>query len=73
LDNTLGLFLSMNGFQPNAVDLHSQGRPVMILMDGADLNAVLEDRIALPELLTRKRQHAARTGEILLGASAILS
>lgn len=73
LDNTLGLLLSMNGFQPSAVDLHSQGRPTMILMEGADLSAVLENRISLPDLLTRKRQHAARTGQILVTAYEIIS
>jgi hypothetical protein len=72
LDNTLGLFLAMSGFQPAAVELHSSGRPVMILMDGADLSAVIEGRIGLPELLTRKKQHAARTGKILLPAWTVL-
>ena len=71
LDNTLGLFLSMNGFQDSAVELHSQGRAVMILMDGADLSAVVEGRIELPELVSRKRQHAARTGDIYLKAYEI--
>lgn len=71
LDNTLGLFVSMSGFQPTAVTLHS-GRSVIILMDGADLMAVLEGRIDLPELLKRKRQHAARTGEVMLAAYLIL-
>lgn len=72
LDNTLGLFLSMNGFQQTAIDLHSQGRPTMILMDGADLNAVIEGRMALPDLLRRKRQHAARTGGIYIGAYELI-
>ena len=72
LDNTLGLFLSMNGFEDSAVQLHSSGRAVMILMDGSDLSAVIEGRIALPELLSRKRQHAARTGSIFLRAYEIL-
>jgi hypothetical protein len=40
----------------------------MILMDGADLSAVVEGRISMPDLLRRKRQHAARTGEIFLSA-----
>lgn len=62
----------MSGFQPAAVELHSSGRPVMILMDGADLSAVIEGRIGLPELLTRKKQHAARTGMILLPAWTVL-
>jgi hypothetical protein len=74
LDNTLGLFISMSGFATNAIELHSRGqRPSIILMTGEDLAAVLEDRIALPILITRKRQHAARTGEILLAVAAILS
>lgn len=72
LDNTLGLFVSINGFQQSAVDLHSQGRPTMILMDGSDLSAVLENRMTLPELLTRKKQHAAHTGEIYRSAYQIL-
>jgi hypothetical protein len=72
LDNTLGLFISMSGFQPTAVQAHSQNRSLMILMDGSDLSAVVEDRLGLPQLLTRKKQHAARTGEILLSAYSIL-
>ena len=72
LDNTLGLFLSMNGYQDSAIQVHSRGRPIMILMDGADLSAVIEGRITLPELLTRKRQHAARTGDVFLSAYTLL-
>jgi hypothetical protein len=73
LDNTLGLFLSMNGYQPTAIQIHSQGRPTMILMDGSDLNAVLDDRMKLPELLRRKRQHAASTGEVFVSAYQLLN
>lgn len=73
LDNTLGLFISMNGFQDTAISLHSNRRSTLILMTGADLNAVVEGRIGLPQLLTRKRQHAARTGEILIEAYSLLS
>jgi hypothetical protein len=35
-------------------------------MDGADIMAVLDGRIGLPELLKRKRRHAAQTGEIFI-------
>lgn len=67
LDNTLGLFLSVNGFEPNAIDVfNQQDRALAILMDGGDLALVLEGRMTLPELLTRKRQHAARTGETFI-------
>ena len=72
LDNTLGLFLSMNGFQDTAINISSGGRPRVILMDGADLSAVIEGRISLPDLLRRKRQHAARTGEVFISAYTII-
>lgn len=66
LDNTLGLFLSINGFVPNALSLYSQSRPVFILMTGADLMAILEGRVEPRFLIMRKRQHASRTGQVLL-------
>jgi hypothetical protein len=72
LDNTLGLFLSMNGYQKSAIEIHSRGRPMMLLMDGADLNAVIDGRISLPDLLRRKRQHAAQTGDVFASAYALL-
>ncbi len=73
LDNTLGLFLSMNGFSPEGVTAHSTGRPSVILMDGADLMAVLEERIDFVTLLLRKKRHAARTGNIFLHVHEIQS
>lgn len=72
LENTLGLFISINGFEANAVQLYSQNGAAIILMTGADIMAVLEDRISFPELITKKRQHASRTGIILLEAKDIL-
>ncbi len=65
LDNTLGLFLSINGFSQDAVTAHSMGRPVLLLMTGADLMAVLEERMDFVSLLLRKRRQAAQTGNIL--------
>lgn len=66
LDNTLGLFLSINGFSADGIAAHSLGRKVLLLMDGSDIMAVLEGRIELPELIKRKRRHAAQTGEIYI-------
>lgn len=66
LDNTLGVFLSMEGFSQDGIAAHSTGRPVVILMDGADLMAVLEERIDFVTLLQRKKRHAAQTGNIFL-------
>ncbi len=72
LDNTLGLFLSVNGYSEDAVRAHSSGRRLVLLMDGSDLMAVLEGRIDLVQLLLRKRRHASETGNIYLRIHEIL-
>jgi hypothetical protein len=72
LENTLGLFLSLNGFTTDGIQAHSRGSLRLLLMDGPDLIAVLEDRIELPQLLKRKRRHASETGEIFISASTFL-
>lgn len=66
LENTLGVFLSINGFSQNGVAAHSAGGAVVILMDGADLMAVFEERIDFISLLLRKKRHASQTGNIYL-------
>ena len=72
LENTLGLFLSVNGYSEDAIKTHASGRRLIILMDGSDLMAVLEGRIDLVQLLLRKRRHAAETGNIYLRIHEIL-
>lgn len=72
LDNTLGLFLSINGFSEDGVTAHSSGRRMMLLMDGSDLMAVLEGRINLVQLLLRKRRAASQTGNIYLRIQDVL-
>jgi hypothetical protein len=71
-ENTLGLFISIAGFEPTAVEKHSGYRSPIMLMDGGDLYAVLDRRIELPELLTRKRRETSMSGRVLLTASEIL-
>jgi hypothetical protein len=71
-ENTLGLFVAISGFSDTGVETHSEPRSQLILMDGADLYAVLDDRIDLRDLLRRKRRHAAMTGDIRLTAVEIL-
>lgn len=73
LDNTLGLFLSINGFSEDAVKIHSAGRSTILLMDGIDLLAVLENRIDFVSLILRKKRHAAQTGGIYLKVMEILN
>lgn len=62
--NTLGLFISMSGFSLESLDYNSTVLKSLILMDGADLYAVLDDRISLIDLLFRKRRYASETGNI---------
>lgn len=66
LENTLGLFLAINGFSSEGIRAHASGGAVVILMDGADLVAVLEERIDFVGMLMRKKRHAAQTGNIFL-------
>ena len=72
LENTLGLFLSINGYSEDAVKAFSSGRRLILLMDGSDLTAVLEGRIDLVQLLLRKRRKASETGNIYLRIHEIL-
>jgi len=72
LKNTLGLFISIDGFSQGARELSGQVATGIILMDGMDLNAVLDGRIDLHHLLFRKRRHAAETGEIYYPVNKIL-
>ena len=71
-ENTLGLFIAINGFGPSGVEIHSGNRSPIVLMDGTDLYAVLDDRIDLRDLLGRKRRETSMTGRVLLTAAEIL-
>lgn len=73
LDNTLGLYVAINGYSGDAVKIHSAGRSSMILIDGNHLMAVLEGRLDLFQLLLRLRRFAAETGQIYLPIHQILS
>ena len=64
LENTLGLFLSIDGFSLAGVSAFQAKDKVVILMDGSDLMAVLEERITFSDLIMRKKQIASREGKI---------
>lgn len=72
LKNTLDLYISINGFSSESLNVDGPGIKSMILMDGADLYTVLENRLELRELLYRKRRHASETGIIYLKVTKIL-
>lgn len=64
LENTLGIFLSINGFSQDGVAAHQAGGASILLMDGGDLMAVFDERVDFTSLLLRKKRYAAQTGNI---------
>lgn len=72
-DTTFGLFIAIEGFEPTAIEKHNGRRSPLLLMDGGDLLAVVEQRIDLVALLEAKRRHASMTGEIYRPVSQILA
>ena len=73
LDNTLGLFISINGFSPEAITSYVQGnRPKIICMDGLDLVIVLEGNFDLVDLIKRKRDVASSKRLVFVQASEFL-
>lgn len=69
--NALGLYISVSGFTSDALQEYSASTP-FITMEGGDLMAVLEERVALDELLQRKKRHANETGECYFPACRVL-
>ena len=74
LDNTLGLFVSLNGFTQESLDAYAQGnRPKLICMDGMDLTAVLSGQIDFSDLLKRKRDIAVQRRIIFASVNKIMT
>lgn len=64
LKNTLGLYVSLEGYSIESTKTENPSVKAIILMDGSDLMQILEGRIKLTDMLYIKRRHAAQTGEI---------
>jgi len=73
LENTLGVYTSINGYSDDGLSAFMHQRPHLFLLDGADLMAVLDQRIDLKLLLKRKRREASQSGNIYLKVSEILN
>ncbi|MFJ4771521.1 restriction endonuclease [Streptomyces uncialis] len=70
--NALGLYISVRGFTHGAKARYSEGT-CFITMEGVDLFAVLDGRVTLDELLSRKKRHANDTGSCYYPASLMMS
>lgn len=74
LDNTLGLFISIEGFSAEAVQGYIAGnRPKLICMDGSDLFTVADARIELADLIQRKKDLAVQDRRIYVTAGEIVA
>jgi len=70
--NAVGLFISVNGFTDPFKEAYRESTP-FVAMDGADLYAVLDNRVRLDDLIRAKKRHANETGSCYLPASQVVS
>ena len=64
LKDTLGFYVSLEGYSVESAKTCNQSLRAIILMDGSDLIQILEGRIKLTDMLYIKRRHALQTREI---------
>jgi hypothetical protein len=69
---TRGLFISINGYSPPAIQAIAAGKqPTFVMMDGADLYRILEGHVRLDDLLRRKVRWLAERGQALASVSEL--
>lgn len=74
LVGTIGLFVSMNGFSPDAIDALIAGKELnLILMDGADVHTVAKNNIGIVDGLREKLRAAAEYGAPFLSLDSVSS
>lgn len=74
--NTLyprGIFISINGFSEDAVSAITKGKsPNLILVDGSDIVAIVEEHMELKKLLVEKIRNAQTKSKIYVTASELI-
>ena len=69
-DNTMGLFVSLSGFNEGAIRAASKQRTPMLLLDSGHIfTLVMRGVMTLPQVVSRIRRHASQTGSSYLPAS----
>lgn len=69
-DNTMGIMVSMAGFNENAIKNASRDRTPLLLMDYSHIfNVILPGIMTLPEVIQRIGRHASQTGESYLSVT----
>lgn len=73
LAGTLGVFISMSGYGPDAVDALTLGKSLnLILFDQRDIDAAIDRQIGFREVLKRKWRKAAEEGVVFFPTEADL-
>lgn len=70
-DYTMGLIVAMAGVGPNAIGEASGAQSSLLLFDHTHLYYILGGTMSLPELVSRVRRHASRTGECLVKVTSL--
>lgn len=69
-DNTMGLFISISGFNSGAKQAASKQRTPMLLLDHSHIfTLILRGVMTLPQVVSRIKRHASQTGSSYLAAS----
>ena len=68
-ENTMGIMISISGYNENAIKIASRERTPILLLDYSHIiNFILNERMSLKEVIERVRRHASQTGESFLSA-----
>jgi restriction endonuclease Mrr len=69
-DNTMGLYVSISGFNGGAIKAASKAKTPMLLLDHSHIfNLILRGVMRLPQVVSRIKRHASQTGQAHLPAS----
>jgi restriction endonuclease Mrr len=69
-DNTMGLFVSLSGFNEGAIRSASKQRTPMLLLDSGHIfNLIMRGVMTLPQVVSRIKRHAHQTGASYLSAT----
>jgi hypothetical protein len=68
-DNTMGIFVSMAGFNGGAIQTSSFSRTPLLLVDFNHLYHSLSGAMTFNEIIQRVRRHASQTGEAFLAVA----
>ena len=69
-DNTMGLYVSISGFNGGAIKAASKPKTPMLLLDHSHIfNLILRGVMRLPQVVSRIKRHASQTGQAHLPAT----